>query len=79
MTADAIATLGLALDIIGVILIWKFDPGKRLSIPDSTGKYHMVSLGTGKEQAAAKLRLSGWGMFLITLGFFLQGVALWIP
>lgn len=78
MCADILSTVGLGLDIVGVILIWAFSLGKPLSIPDSTGKEYSVSLGTSADKADWKKALANLGLPLIMIGFILQLIAVWV-
>jgi hypothetical protein len=73
----AINSLGLVLDIVGVVLIWKFSLGRPLVIKNSKGEDFPVSLGK-PESAALYNRLDHMGVWLILIGFGLQICSNWV-
>ncbi|OFE11367.1 hypothetical protein PHACT_12480 [Pseudohongiella acticola] len=74
-----IATIGLLLDIAGVWFIFKFDLGKGIPVFNSDGTEHMIGQGSSSDRRTWKKRLAGSGIWLITVGFTLQIIALWMP
>ncbi|WP_237133817.1 hypothetical protein [Pseudohongiella sp. O18] len=69
-------TIGLILDIVGVLIILKYDLGKPLPVKSSKGKDFKVRLGSASDQTPWKKALAGWGIWLIGFGFVLQIIGL---
>lgn len=79
MAGQLISSLGLILDIIGALLIWKF------GLPPSVSRGGIVTIrrvDTNTQEAdKAKLydKRSHLGVGLLSLGFLLQLIGLWLP
>ena len=73
--STSINSVGLILDVIGVILIWRF--GLPPSV-DKTGQIHITAAGVDKEEIKKGKnydRISRIGLMLLILGFGLQIVS----
>jgi hypothetical protein len=66
MLANTVSSLGLLLDIVGVILVWKY------GLP---WNYVEIEATPEMRAHASRARL---GIFLLGVGFLVQLVALWI-
>lgn len=64
-------TIGLLVDIAGVLLIWRYGLARSLGaeneVISGNGQYH--------RQKRPFRRLVGWGLFLVIFGFSLQLVS----
>jgi hypothetical protein len=78
VTADIVTTIGLALDIVGVFLLWKFELGKGVPFTDSNDVTHLVKLGRDSDRTPIKMFFARLGLPLIILGFVLQIAGVWI-
>lgn len=79
MDSDIIATIGLLLDIVGVIILWRF--GLPPSV-DREGRIRYVAPSKDESEILKARRsdvLSRLAIVLILLGFALQIVALHFP
>lgn len=77
--APWVASAGLVLDIIGVLLLWRFGLPESIS---RTGAQHMILEQTDEAEVnlARKYdRHARIGIGLIVAGFGLQILALWLP
>lgn len=72
-----INSIGLLLDIVGVILVWKYGLGKPLFIKNSDDKDIPILLGD-QTKAQSDHQLEMWGMGFILIGFVLQLLSNWV-
>ncbi|MDO8272800.1 MAG: hypothetical protein Q7U82_12945 [Gammaproteobacteria bacterium] len=77
MTSSILATVGLIIDIVGVVLVMKYDPGRPLAVRDSKGEEVLLPLGSSAERKVGA-RLFSWGAYLIVLGFLVQILSQWV-
>jgi hypothetical protein len=69
-----IGTVGLALDVIGVCVLFKWSPRTSVPVGLADGTEARIKTG-GKDDT----RLSRTGLVLILIGFMLQIGGLWAP
>jgi len=73
-----ISSIGLILDIIGAIIIYKFGLPENV---DRSGTTYLISDEVDKnEKDKAKKydRNSSWGISFLIIGFMLQGISNWV-
>lgn len=75
--SNLLTTVGLCLDIIGVILLLNHDPGRGMSIRNSEGKEFLIPGGSQEERRTGP-RKAALGGYLIIAGFLFQIVAQWV-
>ena len=79
MPAEILATVGLALDIIGIVTLFVFAPEK---YPNPQSAAFFALEGGEKEKwevAQSKRRLLTWiAVKVIVTGFTLQAIAVWV-
>ena len=73
-TPELVASVGLFLDIIGVVLIWRYGLGQPLMVKNSDGKDVAVHLGRGDSFKLFR-RMDRLGLALLIAGFALQILA----
>ena len=78
MNPQVLITIGLLLDMIGVVLIWKFGLGQPLYVKNSERKSIPVGLGKPKYRVFW-VSLDRLGLLLLIVGFALQLIGNWIP
>jgi hypothetical protein len=78
MTPEVVNSIGLLLDIVGVVLIWIFGLGKSLYVLNSEGKPIEVGLGNPKSRVLY-VSLDRLGLLVLIIGFTLQIISNWIP
>jgi hypothetical protein len=71
-TANLLNSVGLVLDIVGAVLLWRYGLPEALS--RSGAIYMILEQNDPAEAAKAKWydRLANWGMLLLVVGFALQ-------
>ena len=74
MTPLEVNSLGLLLDIVGVLLIWKYGLGQPLEVKNSAGKVFNIALGSQSKFTLNKI-MDRMGLILLVVGFSLQLVS----
>ncbi len=76
--APLLSSIGLSLDIVGAIIIFRFGLPQNI---DRSGKiYRIISDVDESEKMKARFydRMSFFGIFLLVIGFLLQGLGNWL-
>lgn len=78
MSSAAISTIGLVLDIIGVMLLWRFGLPEAVS-RGGVGYIRLLGEDTAEKTKAARYDLwARCGLWLLIGGFLLQLISNWL-